>query len=90
MRGNMRDVEIIGLLRNWTKKHFTKVSITQKITAGEELAEAGIDGTKTKIYMPGVKVNGVGQSIADNELDLDVASNLITEEQWSSISEILS
>ena len=36
------------------------------------------------------KANGVTQNIASNELDLDVASNLITEAQYSELQTIFS
>ena len=37
-----------------------------------------------------IKVNGVSQTITNNAVDLDVASNLITETQWTTIQSILS
>lgn len=36
-----------------------------------------------------VSVNGVAQTVDNHSVDLDVASNLITEEQWTSIQSIL-
>lgn len=35
-----------------------------------------------------ISVNGVAQTIEDGEVDIDVASNLITEAQWSTIGEL--
>ena len=37
-----------------------------------------------------IAVNGVAQTITQGAVDLDVASNLITEAQWTSIQSILS
>ena len=37
-----------------------------------------------------VAVNGVSQTISSGAVDLDVASNLITDEQWAEIGTILS
>lgn len=37
-----------------------------------------------------IKVNGVTQTVSSNTVDLDIATNLITEEQWTSIQSILS
>lgn len=41
------------------------------------------DGVKT------VSVNGVAQTVTEGAVDIDVASNLITEAQWASIASIL-
>ena len=91
----MKDVEIIGVLKTYVKKMFatatiSTVAITQKVSAGNELADIDVSGSSTKVYMPTVKVNGVTQNIASNELDLDVASNLITEAQYSELQTIFS
>lgn len=90
----MKDVEIIGILKAYVKKAInaitvTTVNVTQNITTGNELAEIEVNGTPTKVYMPSVSVNGVEQSVTDNGLDLDVASNVITPAQWTSITSIL-
>lgn len=37
-----------------------------------------------------ISVNGVAQTISNKSVNLDVASNLITEEQWTTIETILS
>lgn len=37
-----------------------------------------------------IAVNGVAQTISSGAVDLDVASNLITDAQWASIQTILS
>lgn len=91
----MKDVEIIGVLKSYVKKMFatatiSTVAITQTVSAGNELADIDVSGSSTKVYMPTVKVNGVTQNIASNELDLDVASNLITEAQYSELQTIFS
>lgn len=91
----MKDVEIIGMLKSFVKKTIasitvTTVSVSQNVTAGNELAEISVNDTPTKVYMPTVSVNGEAQTVADNALDLDVASNLITESQWTSITALLS
>lgn len=36
-----------------------------------------------------VSVNGVAQTITSGAVDLDVASNLITEAQWTNVQAIL-
>ena len=91
----MKDVEIIGVLKTYVKKMFatatiSTVAITQTVSAGNELADIDVSGSSTKVYMPKVKVNGVEQSIVSNELDLDVASNLITEAQYTALQSIFS
>ena len=91
----MKSEEIIGLLKTYVKKMFatatiSTVAITQTVSAGNELADIDVSGSSTKVYMPTVKVNGVTQNIASNELDLDVASNLITEDQYSALQTIFS
>lgn len=91
----MKSEEIIGLLKTYVKKMFatatiSTVAITQTVSAGNELADIDVSGSSTKVYMPTVKVNGVTQNIASNELDLDVASNLITEAQYSELQTIFS
>lgn len=90
----MQDVEIIGVLKTYVKKMFatatiSTVAITQTVSAGNELADIDVSGSSTKVYMPTVKVNDVTQNIASNELNLDVATNLITEAQWTQIQSIL-
>lgn len=91
----MKDVEIIGVLKTYIKKMFatatiSTVAVTQTVSAGNQLAEIDVSGNKTDVYMPTVKVNGVTQNIASNELNLDVASNLITEDQYSALQTIFS
>ena len=91
----MKDVEIIGVLKTYIKKMFatatiSTVAVTQTVSDGNQLAEIDVSGNKTDVYMPTVKVNGVTQNIASNELNLDVASNLITEDQYSALQTIFS
>ena len=91
----MKDVEIIGALKSYVKKAIasitvTSITVTPAVTAGTELAEIEVNDTPTKVYMPTVSVNGEAQTVADNALDLDVASNLITDSQWTSITALLS
>lgn len=49
------------------------------------------DALKTKVEasVSAISVNGVAQTITDGEVDLDVATNLITEAQWAQIQNIL-
>lgn len=42
------------------------------------------DGVKT------VSVNGVAQTVTSGAVDIDVATNLITETQWTSLVSLLS
>ena len=91
----MKDVEIIGVLKTYIKKMFatatiSTVAVIQTISAGNQLAEIDVSGNKTDVYMPTVKVNGVTQNIDSNELDLNVADNLITEAQWTALQSIFS
>lgn len=37
-----------------------------------------------------ISVNGVPQTVSSNAVNLDIATNLITEQQWTSIQSILS
>lgn len=94
----MRDFEfdeVIGILKNYVKKMIAKVvpqeiTVTETIETGTELADITVDGDSKKIYMPAMKVNGQTQEVANNEIDLDVANNLITPAQWEQIQTILS
>lgn len=91
----MKDVEIIGVLKSYIKKMFatatiSTVTVSQSVTSGNELADIDVSGTSSKVYMPTVKVNGVTQNVASNELDLDVANNLITEAQWTALQSTFS
>ena len=56
---------------------------------GDAYARTEIKNPMRSIHST-VKVNGVTQNIASNELDLDVASNLITEAQYSELQTIFS
>lgn len=49
------------------------------------------DALKTKVEgsVNSISVNGVAQTITDGAVDLDVATNLITETQWTEIQSIL-
>lgn len=94
----MRDFEfdeVIGILKNYVKKKIAavvpqKITVTESIETGTELADITVDGDSNKIYMPAVKVNGQEQTVENDELDLDVANNLITPAQWEQIQTILS
>ena len=94
----MRDFdfdEVIGILKSYVRKMISSVTpqsieVDKKITAGTELADVKIDEESNSIYMPALKVNGQTQEVSNNEIDLDVASNLITDTQWTSITAILS
>lgn len=91
----MKDVEIIGVLKTYIKKMFatatiSTVAVTQTVSNGNQLAEIDVSGNKTNVYMPSVKVNGKAQTVTSNELDLNVADNLITEAQWTALQSIFS
>lgn len=92
----MKDVEIIGMLKSFVKKTIasitvTTVSVSQNVTAGNELAEISVNDTPTKVYMPSVTINGGdAQTVENNALNLDVASNLIPNDVWGTINSILS
>lgn len=94
----MRDFEfdeVIGILKNYVKKKIAavvpqEITVTESIKIGTELADITVDGDSNKIYMPAVKVNGQEQTVENDELDLDVANNLITPAQWEQIQTILS
>lgn len=88
--------EILALCKSYIKKQFSiatisTVDVNPVLSGGEKLAEIDVSGTKSDIYMPAVKINGVEQSIdtTNNEIDLDVATNLITEDQWTAIQSLL-
>lgn len=57
-------------------------------TTGERTQLAGLFNTDGGVNS--IAVNGVAQTISQGAVDLDVASNLITEAQWASIQSILS
>lgn len=94
----MRDFEfdeVIGILKNYVKKMIAKVvpqeiTVTETIETGTELADITVDGDSKKIYMPAVKINGQEQTVENDELNLDVAHNMITPSQWGTINSILS
>ena len=52
-------------------------------------AQAAIDELADK-KVDSIAVNGVAQTIAQGAVDLDIASNLISETQWTSIESLLS
>ena len=58
-----------------------------------ELSVLNLDGTNRNIKdassVHSVSVNGVSQMVSNNTVNLDVATNLITEEQWTSIQALL-
>lgn len=59
-------------------------------TTGARTQLAGLFSTNTSGGVESIAVNGVAQTITQGAVDLDVASNLITEVQWTSIQSILS
>lgn len=60
-------------------------------TTGERTQLAGLfDPSSGGTGVNSIAVNGVAQTIAAGAVDLDVATNLITEAQWTSIQSILS
>lgn len=54
-----------------------------ELTGNKSLGDLGIDIIRS------ISVNGVTQTIADQAVNLDVASNLITENQWTQIQALL-
>lgn len=59
-------------------------------TTGARTQLAGLFNTNPSGGVDSIAVNGVAQTITQGAVDLDVASNLITEAQWTSIQSILS
>lgn len=59
-------------------------------TTGARTQLAGLFNTNSSGGVNSIAVNGVAQTITQGAVDLDVASNLITEAQWTSIQSILS
>lgn len=59
-------------------------------TTGARTQLAGLFNTNSSRGVDSIAVNGVAQTITQGAVDLDVASNLITEAQWTSIQSILS
>lgn len=60
-------------------------------TTGERTQLAGLFKTNQSGGVTSIAVNGVSQTISQQgSVDLDIASNLITEAQWSAIETILS
>lgn len=49
-----------------------------------------VNSTALKNKIDTISVNGQSQTVSSGAVDLDVASNLITEDQWSTIETILS
>ena len=49
----------------------------------------GIESSAEVNKINSISVNGVGQTISNKAVNLDVASNLITEEQWTQIQALL-
>lgn len=58
-------------------------------TTGERTQLAGLFDPNSSGGVTSIAVNGVSQTITAGAVNLDVASNLITEEQWTSIQAIL-
>lgn len=58
-------------------------------TTGERTQLAGLFDPNSSGGVTSIAVNGVSQTITSGAVNLDVASNLITEAQWTSIQAIL-
>ena len=58
-------------------------------TTGERTQLAGLFDPNSSGGITNIAVNGVSQTISAGAVNLDVASNLITEAQWTSIQAIL-
>lgn len=58
-------------------------------TTGERTQLAGLFNTNQSGGVTSIAVNGVNQTITQGAVDLDVASNLITETQWTAIQALL-
>lgn len=87
--------EVLGICKTFVKKTLaaatiSTVSVIQNVTSGNQIADINVSGNSTKIYVPAIKVNGTAQIMANNAIDLDVASNLITEAQWAALETIFS
>lgn len=59
-----------------------------------ELSVLNLDGTNRNIKdasaVRTVSCNGINQTISSGSVDIDVASNLVPEEQWTQIQALLS
>lgn len=59
-----------------------------------ELSVLNLDGTNRNIKdasaVRTVSCNGITQTISSGSVDIDVASNLVPEEQWTQIQALLS
>ena len=58
-------------------------------TTGERTQLAGLFDPNSSGGVNSIAVNGVAQTITAGAVNLDVATNLITEAQWTSIQSIL-
>lgn len=47
---------------------------------------SGVRDVKDALAVRTVKVNGVNQTVSNNAVDLDIASNLITDSQWTALA----
>ena len=56
-------------------------------TTGERTQLAGLFDTNS---ISSISVNGVAQTVSSGAVDLDVASNLIPEAQWTTLAGIFS
>ena len=56
-------------------------------STGERTQLAGLFDTNS---VASISINGVAQTISNRAVDLDVASNLITEAQWTQLQTIFS
>lgn len=91
----MTAIEVYGALKSWVKKTLaaatiSTVEVTQNIEAGNELAEIDVSGSKTKVYMPTVKINGTEQTMSEGVIDLNPGADLLNQTQWTGIKNILS
>lgn len=58
-------------------------------TTGERTQLAGLFDPNSSGGVTSIAVNGVSQTIEAGAVNLDVASNLITESQWTEIQALL-
>ena len=56
---------------------------------GERTQLAGLFNPNSSGGITSISVNGVSQTVSQGAVDLDVASNLITEAQWTAIQALL-
>ncbi len=81
--------ELNQLLDNKVNKESGKGLSTNDFTNALKDKLEGIESSAEVNKINSISVNGVAQTISNKAVNLDVASNLITEEQWTQIQALL-